>query len=254
MSAVYAHYRFGKELLPDLPPDVRQCIGRFRRMYDMGLNGPDILFYYNPLMKNAVSDLCGQYHSQSMQEFFTHACGQATSEAARAYLYGLLAHCCLDGACRPFVQQKAASGQVSAPALEAEFDRYLMETDGIAEPHTQDLSPRLKLTRGECMTVASFYPPAAAGHVSASVRHLRQLWKLSASKKRRQRVRLLQKLNAGLCDHLIPLETAPGGERTNSELLARYNRALKQYPQLLVRLQDHLRTGEPFDQSFGTFS
>ena len=54
MTANYAHYRFGKQLLPQLPADVRQCIQRFRRMYDMGLHGPDIFFYHNPLMKSAT--------------------------------------------------------------------------------------------------------------------------------------------------------------------------------------------------------
>ena len=37
MPAGYAHYRFGKLLLPHLPADVRQTIQRFRRMYDAGL-------------------------------------------------------------------------------------------------------------------------------------------------------------------------------------------------------------------------
>ncbi len=248
MPASYAHYRFGKQVLPELPGDVRQEIQRFRRMYDMGLNGPDILFFCNPLMKNAVSDLCGQYHAQSGADFFTQACAQAGSEAGRAYLYGLLAHYCLDAACRPFLQQKAASS--STAALEAEFDRYLMAADGIADPHTQDLSLRLKLTRGECMTVASFYPPATGGNISACVWNLRQLYRLSAGANREKWQKLLRKLKPILCDHLIPEEAPPGSALTDSELLARYNRAVKQYPELLRQLQGHMRTAEALGEDF----
>ncbi len=255
MPASYAHYRFGKQVLPELPGEVRQQIQRFRRMYDMGLNGPDILFFCNPLMKNAVSDLCGQYHAQSGADFFTHACAQAGSEAARAYLYGLLAHYCLDAACRPFLQQKALSSSTSTAALEAEFDRYLMAADGIADPHTQDLSRRLKLTRGECMTVASFYPPATGGNISACVWSMRQLYKLSANANRENRQKLLRKLKPSLCDHLIPEEAPASAALMDSELLARYNRAAKQYPELLRQLLGHMRTaealGDDFIQPFG---
>ncbi len=245
MPASYAHYRFGKQLLPELPTDVRQCIQRFRRMYDMGLNGPDILFFYNPLMKNSVSDLCTGFHARSGKDFFPSACTQANSEAARAYLYGLLAHYCLDIACRPFAQK-----QPCAAATEAEFDRYLMELDGIAEPHTYDLTPRLKLTRGECMTVATFYPGSAGGSVSASVRHMRYFYKISADRNRAKRKKLLHRLNPGLCDLLIPTEAPEGSLRTDSELLARYNRAAKQYPELLHQLQNHMRTGEDLSEDF----
>ena len=96
MPASYAHYRFGKQVLPTLPADVRQCIQRFRRLYDMGLQGPDFFFYYNPVMKTAVGGLGEHFHSQTGQVFFDHACKAASSEAARAYLYGLLCHYCLD--------------------------------------------------------------------------------------------------------------------------------------------------------------
>lgn len=44
MPANYAHYRFGKQLLSGMCPNDRRSIQRFRRLYDMGLHGPDIFF------------------------------------------------------------------------------------------------------------------------------------------------------------------------------------------------------------------
>ena len=83
MPANYAHYRFGKLAFPTLPANVRQCIGRFRRMYDIGLHGPDILFYYNPIMDTPVGQLRHSYHTFSGQKFFDQVWIQAESEAAR---------------------------------------------------------------------------------------------------------------------------------------------------------------------------
>jgi len=252
MPAGYAHYRFGKLLLGDMPADVRQCIQRFRRMYDMGLHGPDIFFYANPFMSTAAGKLARQYHQQTGQELFARACTVAGSEAARAYLYGLLAHYCLDCACHPFVNKAAAGGEARHIPLEAEFERYLMAMDGITEPHRHDFTRHMKLTRGECMTVAEFYPPATGGNVHQSVRFMAFALRFLAGKDREKREKLLQKLKPSLCDFFIPEEPVTAWGRMDSELLARFNRALKQYPQLLAQLEAHRKTGEALGEDFAS--
>ncbi|MGN1025591.1 MAG: zinc dependent phospholipase C family protein [Faecousia sp.] len=250
MPAFYAHYRFGKQILSGLPTDVHQCIQRFRRLYDMGLQGPDFFFYYNPIMKTNVGNLGGAFHSQSGQEFFTRACTQANSEAARAYLYGLLGHYCLDSACHPFVDKMDADGEARHVALESEFDRYLMEKDGLVPPHTQDLSPHAKLTRGECVTVADFFLPATPSNVNRSV-HFMAFSLRFLSGKNRKRVRsLLNSIKPSLCDSLIPEAPVESYARMDSELLARFNRAAKHYPVLLEQLTAHIRSGEPLGEDF----
>jgi len=250
MPSSYAHYRFGKLVLPTLPADVRQCIQRFRRMYDMGLQGPDFFFYYNPLVKTAVGNLGGTFHSQSGQEFFTRACACATSEAACAYLYGLLGHYCLDSACHPFVQKKVSSGEARHVALESEFDRFLLEMDGQPQPHTYDISRFLKLTRGECMTVATFYPPATGANVSQGVRFMAFALKFLAGKNRQRRENLLRRLKPSLLDSFVPSEPVTAFARMDSELLARYNRCVKHYPMLLEQLRAHMRTGQALGEAF----
>lgn len=250
MPAYYAHYRFGKQVLPELPADVRQCIQRFRRLFDMGLQGPDFFFYYNPLVKTAVGSLGGQFHNQTGQEFFTRVCAQANSEAARAYLYGLLGHYCLDSACHPFVESKVASGEARHVALESEFDRYLMDMDGLRPPHAQDFSSRVKLTRGECVTVAGFYPPATPSNVNQSVHHMAFALRFLAGKNRRRVWRILNRIKPSLCDSLIPEEPVGAFARMDSELLARFNRTLRRYPLMLEQIEAHMHAGEPLGDDF----
>ena len=60
MPAHYAHYRFGCQLLPTLPANVRRPIQRFRRLFDMGLQGPDLFFYHNILTDDALKKLAQQ--------------------------------------------------------------------------------------------------------------------------------------------------------------------------------------------------
>ena len=250
MPASYAHYRFGKLLLPELPGDVRQCVQRFRRMYDAGLHGPDIFFYHNPFLDTPAGKLAKQYHRQDGQTFFSQACAAADSEAARAYLYGLLAHYCLDAVCHPFVDKMANSGAAGHIRLEAEFDRYLMAMDGIPEPHRHDMTKHLKLTRGECMTVAGFYPPATGAEVSQSVRFMGFALRFLAGGSREKREKLLRKLKPSVCDFFIPEQPVTDFARMDSELLARFNRACKQYPQLLAQLEACRKSGKPLGEEF----
>lgn len=250
MPSTYAHYRFGKLVLPALPGEVRQCITRFRRMYDMGLQGPDFFYYHNPFLKTAAGELGKRFHQQTGREFFTYACKAAASEAARAYLYGLLTHYCLDSACHPFIEQKVKAGEGQHIPMEKEFERYLMELDGLENPHTQDLGGKIRLTRGECVTVAAFYPPATPGEVNSSVRFMAFALSFLARRRRGLAYQSVKRLFPGLLQHAVPQEENKDSERINSELLARFNQCLRDYPGLLQQLEDHRKEGKELGEDF----
>lgn len=250
MPAFYAHYRLGRLALPELPGDVRQSIQRFRRLYDMGLQGPDFFFYHNPFFSTAARDLGHKFHCQTGQEFFAQACTQATSEAARVYLYGLLGHYCLDSLCHPFINKMEADGLAVHSPLESEFERYLLELDGKSPAHTQEFHKRIKLTRGECVTVSGFFPPAAPGAVWQAVKFMALYTRFLNQKNRDRAEKLLKFIKPSLQDHLIPLEPDPAYLRMDSELLARFNRGMKNYPQMLQQLTACLQNGEPLGEDF----
>ena len=247
MPASYAHYRFGKQLLPVLPSDVRQTIQRFRRMYDMGLQGPDFFFYYNIFMKTSTGQLGTIFHHQSGKEFFPEACKAATSDAARAYLYGLLGHYCLDSTCHPFVNRLATIGEAEHVPLESEFERFLLVRDKEASPQTFDMSRFLKLTRGECMTVSAFYPGSTGAKVARSVHAMAFFIRLLAHPKNGP---FLQKFFPGLWQHSIPAGENPDLAPYMGELRDLYSQALDRYPALLQEVTAHLQTGEPFTEAF----
>lgn len=250
MPASYAHYRFGKLLLPKLPADVRQTVQRFRRMYDLGLQGPDFFFYYNIFMKTATGSLGSAFHRQTGLEFFTVACKAATSDAAKAYLYGLLGHYCLDSTCHPFVNRLAAIGEAKHVPLESEFERYLLLKDKEPSPHTYDAGKFLKLTRGEALTVATFYPGVTGWAVSHSVRSMALFLRLLAHPNRKLQKQILSATYPKLLDFRIPEESSDALAPYVSELSDLYDQALERYPSLLQEITAHLQTGEPLTEAF----
>lgn len=250
MPATYAHCRFGREVLASAPADVRQCVQRFRRLYDAGLHGPDLFFYHNPFFATAAGQLGETYHRQTGQEFFTRACAQADSEGAKAYLYGVLAHYALDSACHPFVNKMVAEGKAGHTKLESEFERYLLEADHLLPAHVFDQAKHIRLTRGECVTAAGFYPPADPWDVFWAVRFMAFSIRFLNQKNRDKAVAVLTRLKRKLLDSLIPLELDKSWVRMDSELLARYNRAVRDYPRMLEQLKAHMETGEPLGEDF----
>lgn len=250
MPASYAHYRFGKLLLPTLPPDVRQCVQRFRRMYDMGLQGPDFFFYCNPFLQTATVMLGEAFHRQTGREFFPTACKAAASDAARAYLYGLLGHYCLDSLCHPFINRLVEIEEARHVALESEFERFLLTLDGETSPQTFDMGKYFKVTRGECMTIAEFFPGATGGKVFRSIHAMALFTGFLAHPSRTRREKLLRKINPKLCDFMIPAEEDPNLAPYIRELHHLYGQALARYPQLLSQLSAHLKTGEDLGEAF----
>lgn len=253
MPSFYTHSRFGEELIPRLPADVRRAVTRFPQLFSVGLQGPDFFFYYNPFMKTAVGALGSTFHRQSGTEFFTHAARAADTEAGRAYLYGVLAHYCLDSQCHPFVHQQTDSGPINHTELESEFERFLLARDGKKPPETVDRGGKMKLTRGECVTVSGFYPPASPGQVNQSVKNTARCLKILAwphGARRRLLTQVLKMAGGSMPHQLIPSRAEPKFFPLNERMMELYVQALEHYPILLEQLMAHMESGTPLGAEF----
>lgn len=261
MPSNYAHYRFGVAALAAIPKEARKPISRFRRLYDVGLHGPDLFFYYNPLMSTRVGRLGASFHGQTGQEFFTRICRGLRlepTEAGIAYLCGALGHYCLDSACHPFINRMVEECPATHVQIETEFDRFLLEKDGKLPPHTQAIVKHLRLTPGECATVAQCYPGAAAGNIRRCVNNMAFCGKLLAAPEGPRRDALkaaLGRMGEAAGGMLMTAAPDPQCSHLDGELLALYDQALARYPMLLAQVQDLLRKsiplGEDFHSNFG---
>lgn len=261
MPSIYAHYRFGTSLLPTLPADVRKTIQRFRSLYDVGLHGPDIFYYSSPIIHTGGDYLGIKFHEQTGKEFFTRVCRAVRmerSEGALAYLYGVLSHYCLDSVCHQTISRIVSEGQVSHMALETELDRHLLELDGKTPAYSQDLSPHMSLTAGECETVSKFYPAANGGSIRRSIRNMAFYTRLLAAPEGIGRtalekgIRIAPKEVQGMLMSRTPdAAWVPYCE----QLMEAYEQAVQAFPLHLEQLREHMtysaHFGPEFDQRFG---
>ena len=161
MPSTYAHYRMGQEVLEQVSDPARSIIMKHKQLYDIGLHGPDILFYYHPLGTNPVNAIGYGLHERSGKYFFGKAAEiiekAPDKEAALAYIYGFICHFALDSTCHGYIDEKIAQSGVSHTEIEVEFDRSLMIEDG-KDPVRQDLTKHIVPSMENAEVIAHFFP------------------------------------------------------------------------------------------------
>ena len=133
MPNYYAHLKFGDKVLEELPRELAGRIGREEAAFHLGCLGPDPLFFYHPIRPNGVRREGVRMHRASAlpaAERLRQAIEDGVPMAA-GYGAGFLCHLALDSACHGYVDSRAADGPISHMAIEGEYDRMLMERDGL---------------------------------------------------------------------------------------------------------------------------
>lgn len=254
MPSGYAHHRFGTQVIPLMPADVRGPILRNRALFNMGLHGPDFLFFHHFLKKTPLFRLGSAYHSQSGKAFFTRFCAhfrEDPSEEAFAYLHGVLAHYCLDCGCHPFVYSMTDDTDLGHGELETEFDRYLMTLDGIKKPHETNINRHLGLKKEEYSLIAGFYPEVSEKDAAACIRNMalaQQL--LTIPYAHGAIVKFTQLAGGNTAGKVMTIGPNPTCSHLNENLLELYEKALAKFPDYLEQLNHHMSYGEPFGDDF----
>ena len=171
MPNYYAHMKFGDKVLEELPRELAGRIGREKEAFHLGCLGPDPLFFYHPIRPNGVRREGVRMHRQSAlpaAERLRRAI-EAGVPMAAGYGAGFLCHLALDSACHGYVDGRAAGGPISHMAIEGEYDRMLMERDGL------DASARAHLP--DTPEDRAVWEAAAAAFVHASPDQMRRAYR-----------------------------------------------------------------------------
>lgn len=236
MPSTYAHFRFGREVLRQLPPELRDKIISRIQLYHIGLHGPDIFFYYQPLSHNPVRQLGEELHTLSGREIFSrmektrNAFSEDNRAGLDAYLYGFICHYALDSTAHGTVYQGIRETGVSHAAIEADFDRALMERDGL-EPHRQPLTGHIVPSLPNAAIISRFFPTVTAKQVEKSLQSMRFFhWLLLAPGTAKRKTLLFGLRATGKYDALngmiIRPEANPACGAVTEALFQRYREAL----------------------------
>lgn len=152
MPAILAHFDFGTKVVRKISGNPLQSIKENIDEYILGLQGPDILFFYKPYKKNNISKIGSDIHRQSGKLFFEEGkrlYSISKSESLRAYLLGCTCHYWLDKMLHPFVGEKAPE-ITQHYRIESEFDCFVSKESQLKYPRTKYLPKSLNSYKELC--------------------------------------------------------------------------------------------------------
>ena len=134
MPTTYAHWRFGDKCIRMLPDDLQNIILNNRAIFDYGVHGPDIFFYYNCLKHNEVNRYGSAMHDipykDTLAQIKENFKKTENKDMALSYLLGFTCHFTLDSYCHGFIEKVDETMPYSHGKIESQFDRYLRIKDG----------------------------------------------------------------------------------------------------------------------------
>lgn len=270
MPTTYAHYKFGKDVMGALPRPLQQSIESSRALFDIGLHGPDILFYYKALSKNHVNGLGYEMHDRLADVFFTDAVkkieGSSDKSAARAYIYGFICHFALDSECHKYVEKMIQVSGISHSEIEMEFDRMLLTEDFI-DPVTYLATKHIYPTQKNAEVIAPFFEGITVEEVQKSLSSMITCHKMLLAPKPLKRKLLFrgmklagqyEKLHGMVmseeanpaCEdycHLLKKQYA-GAVPLAAGLILKYQKVLFQGAELPVRFHETFGAGDKWEE------
>lgn len=149
MPTTYTHHAYGQDVLKRLPEKLQKEITPYIDYYNIGVHGPDILFYYHCYRKNAVNRHGVKLHNQPAAVFFARAIKlfqkEKNKKAAAAYLCGFMTHFILDSSCHPYIRKQIKKTGVSHTEIESDWDTLVLLRNGKSVSHFR----RAKYVKGK---------------------------------------------------------------------------------------------------------
>ena len=263
MPGAYAHYKVGQSVLAQLTKGIRDTAEQESELYNLGLHGPDLLFYYKPYLRTRTSAAGFRAHKKSGREFFTAAAAAAAASentaAARAYFNGTVCHFALDSLCHPYVEAAMKKQRANHLEIESSLDRALMLADGL-DPLCHRPCAHIRPSERSAAIIAPFYkriPPKTIFAAEKSMLAITDLLYASPLIKRRRMLRLLRMIGLGrlIGGMFIPERDNPNCTESDRALTALCAEAVEYSLRLIGQMEAFLSDGTPlgkeFDHTFG---
>ena len=235
MPAVYAHALFGRKVYKSLEGECKDTIKKYKKYYVLGLQGPDILFFYRPFYHNKFNRIGVRIHHETFDVFVREA-GKVIKiygidSPEGAYVLGFICHYMLDSACHPFVIEEIERTGIDHISIESEFEKDLMFNDG-RNPYTYDLRKLLPYDKSMAEHISRLYSGVTPAGINEAVRFMRLgKYLLNYGNKTKARVAMffikLFRLHRLVYPHMIypgkGYDTNYSNQRLNKHLLETVN-------------------------------
>lgn len=249
MPCIYTHESFGRQVAKQLPDELQNIIHKYQKEFRAGLQGPDFLFFYYPMLKLRTNQLGYWQHNHSASSYLNRLMPilrrEGTDSGVYAYTLGFICHFMLDSECHSFVIPLSKKPGYNHLAIENEFDRYLMKKDGL-KPIYHPVWKMIHNNADVVKAIQSAYEPfnLSKSHIREALYGMRfYKWLFTCGNTpRRFFIRLFMRLSMfydELEGHMLDLKPKKYAPRTNQSLMTIFNKTI---PATIDILQDFHRS------------
>ncbi|UTC68418.1 MULTISPECIES: zinc dependent phospholipase C family protein [unclassified Treponema] len=262
MPDFYSHYAHGQKVFDLLPAEIKGVISN-RNLYNLGLQGPDFLYFHKPFKKNdnPVLDLASDIHNKNCTDFFNSVLNKITIRPNTdefSYIMGFVGHFGLDSCCHPYVNSMVTEMNLNHAEIEMEFEKFLLKEDG-KPPFKYKAHQYINITKKEAEAVAAIYRCLLPSLTVDDI-----LLSFSTFKKGKhffyaptdfsQKIRLTLFKLLGLYDflngHIMKTADHPQSKITNKKLFSLYNNSIQITAELMDNFYKKLIEDKPLLDRF----
>ena len=258
MPATYAHWRFGCDCIEKMPTELQDIIKQHRDIYDLGVHGPDILFY--DLAHKDILNIGYKMHKEPARNFFEKSKDiykeSEDKDATLAYLLGFLSHFVLDSSCHGYVERKKEFTGITHSLVESQWDRHLIVSDKRVA-NLVDRAESLKPNKQNAKVISQFFPCNEKEILRSTKAQRMIITLLNCMYETKQKILREVLFALGLNDYadlFIGFKEEETCEDSNLRLDKLKAKAIKLYPKLLNNYLAYLKGKEKlikyFDHTF----
>lgn len=252
MPAIYAHETFGLNSLNLLDNETKEIININLTQYKLGLQGPDLFFYYRPYLRCNINKLAFTLHNNPVNEFLQKASTLIKSKGINskefAYVLGFICHFTLDSTCHPYITKEVNELKFNHIEMEGEFDKFLLIKDNINPLSfpAHNMVPYDKLTVNTISNVYNTYTSIPEYALNKTLRSFRFYTKLlvAPSDLKRNTMDFLMKMTGQydlIQGHLFRPNVNPKSDVTNPRLLSLYEKAIPLASELMKNYTSYIK-------------
>ncbi len=263
MPTTYAHYRFGDKCINTLPNNLKEIINNNREIFNYGVHGPDIFFYYNCLKHNSINQMGSDMHEDSYRHLLekikpNYLSNTNDRNAKLSYLLGFTCHFTLDSYCHGYIEIKEATSKVSHNKIESQFDRYLLIQDGY-NPVKKKVTFSLKPNKQMAKDISELFGDIDEKTVYKTLADQRLYLNLLKDNSKPKRFLLNTVMDLAHVDSFKDLLITENNDERCSDAVLRLNKyfdkAVNHYPilanDLIEYLNNDIELPKYFDHTFG---
>lgn len=260
MPCIYTHDSFGKKVAAKLPEELRSIIKNHPSEFEAGLQGPDFLFFFHPILKLRTNQMGYWQHGQPIDKYLRHLLPiirkEGLDSGVYAYVLGFLCHYVLDSECHTFVIPLSKRPGYNHLAIENEFDRHLIRKDGY-RPITYPVWKKIVCSKDIVDAIYKAYQPLRLSkkHIKEALHSMRfYKWLLTSGHSvKRLIIRLLMRISLHyeeLEGHMMDIHPKKYARKTNQSLQYIYDNAITLTSDLLQDFHLSVTEDKPLHKRF----